>query len=96
MKKTLFYTLLTLVSSTTTAAFVHPSTETTRTASRLEATPRKLLVVGGGIGGLSSAYDALHNLRPIDTVTVVSDRDHFEFTPSNPWVATRKRTPSDI
>jgi len=59
-------------------------------------TPRKLLVVGGGIGGLSSAFDAKHNLRPEDEVTVVSDRECFQFTPSNPWVSTRMRTPEDI
>jgi sulfide:quinone oxidoreductase len=29
-------------------------------------------------------------------ITVVSDRQDFSFTPSNPWVSTRKRTPSEI
>ena len=58
--------------------------------------PKKVLIVGGGIGGLSSAFDAKHNLRPYDEVTVVSDRSSFQFTPSNPWVATRQRTPEDI
>lgn len=61
-----------------------------------EKTPRKLVVVGGGIGGLSSAFDARHILRSIDKIVVVSDRDDFQFTPSNPWVATRKRSPKDI
>lgn len=56
--------------------------------------PPKVLVVGGGIGGLSSAFDAKHNLQA--EITVVSDHKHFYFTPSNPWVATRKRTPEDI
>jgi sulfide:quinone oxidoreductase len=59
-------------------------------------TPKKLLIVGGGIGGLSSAFDAKHNLRPYDEVTVVSDRESFQFTPSNPWVSTRIRKPEDI
>lgn len=58
--------------------------------------PKKLLIVGGGIGGLSCAFDARHNLRPFDQVTVVSERELFQFTPSNPWVSTRKRTPEDI
>jgi sulfide:quinone oxidoreductase len=57
---------------------------------------KKLLIVGGGIGGLSCAFDARHNLRPFDQVTVVSERELFQFTPSNPWVSTRKRTPEDI
>jgi len=58
--------------------------------------PQKLLVVGGGIGGLSAAFDAKHNLRPEDEVTVVSDKELFQFTPSNPWVALRKRTAEEI
>lgn len=65
-------------------------------SSSVQTTPKKLLVVGGGIGGLSSAFDALHILRPNDEITVVSDRELFQFTPSNPWVATRFRTPDDI
>jgi hypothetical protein len=62
----------------------------------LPTTPKKLLIVGGGIGGLSSAFDAKHNLHPHDEVTVLSDRQQFQFTPSNPWVSTRMRTPEDI
>jgi sulfide:quinone oxidoreductase len=58
--------------------------------------PRKLVIVGGGIGGLASAFDARHNFRPTDEITVISDRDKFYFTPSNPWIATRKRKPEDI
>jgi NADPH-dependent 2,4-dienoyl-CoA reductase/sulfur reductase-like enzyme len=59
-------------------------------------TPRRIVVVGGGIGGLSSAYDARHMLHPKDQVTVVSDRDRFYFTPSNPWIAMGRRTPDEI
>jgi NADH dehydrogenase FAD-containing subunit len=55
-----------------------------------------LVIVGGGVGGLSSAFDARHTLRPHDKVTVISDRPHFSFTPSNPWVAVGKRKPADI
>ena len=63
---------------------------------------KKIVVVGGGIGGLSAAFDAKHILRnPLQKhdnvdVIVVSDRESFQFTPSNPWVATRQRTPQDI
>mmetsp|Transcript_4603 Transcript_4603/g.10213 ORF Transcript_4603/g.10213 Transcript_4603/m.10213 type:complete len:490 (+) Transcript_4603:96-1565(+) len=62
----------------------------------LNLTPRKILIVGGGIGGISSAFDAKHILRPTDEITVVSDRELFQFTPSNPWVAVSRRTPEDI
>eukprot|EP00970_Alexandrium_tamarense_P014841 scaffold4426_cov175-Alexandrium_tamarense.AAC.1 len=62
----------------------------------LNLTPNKILIVGGGIGGISSAFDAKHILRPTDEITVVSDRELFQFTPSNPWVAVSRRTPEDI
>jgi sulfide:quinone oxidoreductase len=78
----------------------HPSSTANHRITRLfmtsNGTPRKLVIVGGGIGGLSSAFDARHNLRATDEITVVSDRDKFYFTPSNPWIATRKRKPEDI
>ena len=45
---------------------------------------KKVVIVGGGIGGLSSAFDCKHLLDSSDQVTVISERDHFEFTPSNP------------
>lgn len=45
---------------------------------------RKVVIVGGGIGGLSCAFDCKHFLDSNDHVTVISERDHFEFTPSNP------------
>lgn len=61
-----------------------------------EYVPKKLVIVGGGIGGLSSAFDARHILNPKDEITVISANEQFQFTPSNPWVGTRKRTPEDI
>lgn len=61
------------------------------------STPTKprVLVVGGGIGGLSSAFDAHHLIKDAQ-VTVISDRSNFSFTPSNPWIAFGKRKPEDI
>ena len=58
--------------------------------------PKHLLVVGGGIAGLSSAYDARHLLNPNDRITLLSDRPTFQFTPSNPWVAIGTRSDRDI
>ena len=71
-------------------------------ASALSATsstspsPKKLVIVGGGIGGLSTAFDAQHVLRQNVEVTVVADRPVFSFTPSNPWISVGMREPSDI
>uniref|UniRef100_A0A7S3P881 FAD/NAD(P)-binding domain-containing protein n=1 Tax=Amphora coffeiformis TaxID=265554 RepID=A0A7S3P881_9STRA len=65
-------------------------------------TPQRVVIVGGGIGGLSSAFDAHKTLQRGKSpdqkteVVVVSDRDVFSFTPSNPWIAVGKRQPSDI
>lgn len=57
---------------------------------------KTVLVVGGGLGGVSVVYDLRHKLRKHDRVILLSDRPAFEFTPSNPWVATRFRKPEDI
>ena len=76
--------LTTLMSSTAT------------TYSESVADGRRIVIVGGGIGGLSTAFDSRHLLRPQDEIVVVSDREKFQFTPSNPWVAVRKRTAEDI
>ena len=57
---------------------------------------KRIVVCGGGIGGLSTAFDAKQLLRPQDEVIVISDREQFQFTPSNPWVALHKRTEREI
>jgi sulfide:quinone oxidoreductase len=44
-------------------------------------------IVGGGIGGISMAYEVRHHLGRDAAVTLISDREDFQFTPSNPWVA---------
>ncbi|KAL3784271.1 hypothetical protein ACHAWO_001227 [Cyclotella atomus] len=98
-------TVLVLVVATHRSAFsfsVHsliPSSSRSRTSSSLclsSHSPKHLLVVGGGIAGLSSAYDARHLLNPNDRITLLSDRPTFQFTPSNPWVAIGSRSERDI
>lgn len=66
------------------------------TSLHAEKPPVNVVIVGGGIGGLSTAFDATHLLGKDAQVTVVSDRPDFTFVPSNPWVAIGKRKPSDI
>jgi sulfide:quinone oxidoreductase len=55
-----------------------------------------IVVLGGGIGGLSAAFELKEELGSKHEITLVSDRDVFEFTPSNPWVAVRWRKPDAI
>jgi len=53
-------------------------------------------VLGGGLGGVSMAYE-LRKTLPRDTrITVVAQRSCFEFTPSNPWVAVGWRSGEQI
>lgn len=55
-----------------------------------------VVIMGAGIGGVPAAYDLRKALGDDHKVTVVSSQDHFQFTPSNPWVAVGWRTPDQI
>jgi len=55
-----------------------------------------IVVLGGGIGGLSTAFELKDELGDSHEIILVSDQEHFEFTPSNPWVAVKWRTPEAI
>jgi len=55
-----------------------------------------IVVLGGGIGGLSAAFELKDALGKRHKITLVSDQPHFEFTPSNPWVAVKWRKPEAI
>lgn len=55
-----------------------------------------IVVLGGGIGGVSSAYELKQAARSEDRITLVSNKPFFQFTPSNPWVAVKWRKKSDI
>ena len=51
-----------------------------------------VVILGAGIGGLPCAYEMKEALTANHQVTVINERDHFQFTPSNPWVAVGWRT----
>ena len=55
-----------------------------------------IVVLGGGIGGVSCTYELKRALRSEDRITLVSDKPLFQFTPSNPWVAVKWRTKEDV
>ena len=55
-----------------------------------------VVVLGAGVGGVSAAYDLRKTLPREVSVKVVAERDHFQFTPSNPWVAVGWRTGEQI
>ena len=46
-----------------------------------------IVVLGAGIGGMSTAYELRGTLGPDPAITVIGDGELFSFTPSNPWVA---------
>ena len=55
-----------------------------------------IVVLGGGIGGVSCAYELKKTVRKQDRITLVSNKPFFQFTPSNPWVAVKWRAKDDI
>ncbi len=57
---------------------------------------KKIVVIGGGIGGVSAAYELMEAVGKDAEVELISDIPDFEFTPSNPWVAVKWRKPDEI
>jgi sulfide:quinone oxidoreductase len=56
----------------------------------------QVVVLGAGLGGVSMALEVREQLGRGDVVTVVSNTESFQFTPSNPWLAVNWRKPEDI
>jgi sulfide:quinone oxidoreductase len=56
----------------------------------------RIVVLGGGIGGVTMAFELKDMVRSAHEVTVVSDSPTFHFVPSNPWVPTSWRKPDDL
>ena len=55
-----------------------------------------IVVLGAGIGGISLIYELKAALGREHTLTLVSDKPSFQFTPSNPWVGVGWRKKQDI
>ena len=55
-----------------------------------------IVVMGAGLGGSIMAYELKEQLRPGDTLTVVTKDPHYHFVPSNPWIAVGWRDREDV
>jgi len=55
-----------------------------------------IVIMGAGVGGLPCAYEMKEALGNKHQVTIIDERDHFQFTPSNPWVAVGWRSKANI
>ncbi len=55
-----------------------------------------IVILGAGIGGLPMAYEMKEAARKEDKITVISNTDYFQFTPSNPWAAVKWRERDEI
>ncbi len=55
-----------------------------------------IVVMGAGTGGMPAAYEMKAAVGKDHEVTVVNERDYFQFVPSNPWVAVGWRDRNDI
>ena len=56
----------------------------------------RIVVMGAGIGGISQIYELRKALGGQHELMLVGDSNHFEFTPSNPWVAAGTRKGEQI
>ena len=46
-----------------------------------------VVIIGAGLGGMPAAYEMRALLPKEHRITMVNAVDHFQFTPSNPWIA---------
>ena len=55
-----------------------------------------VVVLGAGTGGMPAAYELRETLSKDHRITVVNASDHFQFVPSNPWLAVGWRKRDEI
>ncbi|HHH36004.1 MAG TPA: NAD(P)/FAD-dependent oxidoreductase [Gammaproteobacteria bacterium] len=55
-----------------------------------------VVILGAGIGGMPAAYEMKAALGKQHQVTLINGSEHFEFVPSNPWVAVGWRDRGNI
>ncbi|MGD2081329.1 MAG: FAD-dependent oxidoreductase [Chromatiales bacterium] len=55
-----------------------------------------IVILGAGTGGMPCAYELREVLGKEHEITMVNERDYFQFVPSNPWVAVGWRDRNSI
>lgn len=55
-----------------------------------------IVILGAGTGGMPAAYEMKAAVGKKHDVTVINEKDYFQFVPSNPWVAVGWRGRKDI
>ena len=55
-----------------------------------------VVIIGAGTGGMPCAYEMRDALGKEHLVTMISENETFDFTPSNPWIAVGWRQRKDI
>jgi len=55
-----------------------------------------IVVLGAGTGGMPAAYELRAELGNDHRITVINERDYFQFVPSNPWLAVGWRDRASI
>lgn len=55
-----------------------------------------IVIIGAGTGGMPAAYEMREALGREHKVTLINASEHFQFVPSNPWVAVGWRKRDDI
>ncbi len=55
-----------------------------------------IVILGAGTGGMPAAYELRAELSKDHEITVINERDYFQFMPSNPWVLVGWRSREDI
>ena len=56
----------------------------------------RVIVMGAGTGGMAGAYEIREALSSQHRVTVINEREDFQFVPSNPWIAVGWRERPEI
>lgn len=56
----------------------------------------RVIVMGAGVGGMPAAYDLKKILGRPHEVVMIGTSEHFQFTPSSPWVTVGWRKPDQV